>query len=300
MSHTDPLVSVVIPSYRRAATIQTAANSALDQTMTDLEVIVVDDGSGDDTEQRVRDLADTRVKFFEHERNLGGNAARRTAIEQSRGRYIAFLDADDMWFASKLEKQLAALDRAGLTSGLVYTWYEIQRPDGTVVFDRRPTQEGLATPELLRANFVGTFSTVLVDRATLDKVGGPDPSLPACQDWEFYLRFNQEAPILCVPEVLVRYWEGSADPDRISSAHSRVSAGHRAVHRRYRHRIAALGAADAQASRRYLMEILANNADPVGVAQVAKDTSVRQWSPSSALFVAHMMARGVRKRYQKQ
>ena len=98
MSTTDPLVSVIVPSYRRASTIQNAVGSALSQTMQDLEVVVVDDGSGDDTEAKVLELGDERVHFFAHERNLGGNAARRTAIERGRGRYVAFLDADDKWF----------------------------------------------------------------------------------------------------------------------------------------------------------------------------------------------------------
>lgn len=293
----SPTVSVVIPSYRRAGTIRTAIDSALAQTWTDLEIVVVDDASGDDTQRVVQEIDDPRVRLLVHQRNRGGNAARRTAIEASRGRYIAFLDADDSWYPTKLERQLASLERAGSGTGFSYTWYEVQRPDGTVHPGRRPLETGLATPTLLGSNFVGTFSTVLVERTALEQVGGPDPSLPACQDWEFYLRVNEVTGIDVVPEILARYWRGDDDPDRISSSAARVAAGHREVYRRQRARICALPRAQADLSRRYFLEILANHGDAAAVLHIVGDMGTGLLRPDTARFCAHMVARAARKRY---
>ena len=292
-----PRVSVVIPTYQRADTIAAALRSVLDQTVTDLEVLVVDDGSTDDTQAVVRAVGDDRITFLSHGSNQGGNAARATGIAAARGEYVAFLDADDLWYPTKVERQLQALADAGPRAGLSYTWFDQQLTTGEVVPGGRATASGLDTPALLRGNVVGTFSTVVVRRAALEAVGGPDPTLPACQDWEFYLRLNRVAAIVPVPEVLVRYWRGDADPHRISSNPARVATGHREVYRRYRDRIAGLDVADAVASRRYFLGMLANHADPAGTLLVAKDIPRSQWTPGAARLVAHMTARSLRKKY---
>lgn len=294
---TRPTVSVVIPTYKRAETLRRAVDSALEQTWTDLEVVIVDDHSEDGTEDVVAAIDDSRVRFLQHEVNQGGNAARRTAITASRGSYIAFLDADDLWYPTKIERQLEAIRASNGSAGFAYTWYEIELPDGSVLPGRRPTQGGFRTPDLLRSNFVGTFSSVLVERAALDDVGGPDPAMPACQDWEFYLRVNQVTGIVGVPEVLTRYWQGDADPHRISSSSAKVAAGHREVYRRNRARIALADRDDAIAGRRYFLEMLANAGDTHGVARVIADVPPSHLTWTGLRFLTHMSLRVVRKRY---
>lgn len=291
----QPLVSVIVPSYKRADTIESAVRSALAQTYPHLEVVVVDDHSQDGTQAVVRGLGDDRVRYLRHETNRGGNAARRTAVEASRGEYLAFLDADDLWFPEKIAAQVERLGQVGPDYGLVYTWYETLLPDGTVLPPRQPREEGVATPALLRGNFVGTFSTVLVTRRAYEEVGGPDPTLPACQDWEFYLRLNRRHGIACVPRTLARYWRGDADPDRISASRERVAAGHAQVYRRIVGRLSEVPTADAVAARRNLLEIVANQADTAQVLAMAAGIPRQQWSPGAARFVAHMLARSVRK-----
>lgn len=291
----QPLISVIVPAYKRADTVERAVRSALAQTYRQLEVIVVDDDSRDGTSEAVAAIKDDRVHLLRHDRNRGGNAARRTAVHASRGEYIAFLDADDLWYPGKLAAQLTRLEEAGPDYAMVYSWYETLLPDGTVVPPRRTYQEGLTTPALLRSNFVGTFSTVMVTRAMYDEVGGPDPSMPACQDWEFYLRLNRFAGIACVPRTLVTYWRGDADANRISSSRARVAAGHAEVYRRIADRLNQLPTADAVAARRYLMEAVANHADTAQVLTMAIDTPRGQWTPGAARFVGHMLARSVRK-----
>lgn len=264
-----PLVSVIMPAYQRADTVERAVRSALAQTHADLEVIVVDDHSDDGTPQVVRAIGDERVRLLEHPTNLGGNAARRTAVNASRGDYLAFLDADDQWYPDKIAAQLRRLQEVGTDYGLVYTWYETLLPDGTVLPPRCTHHEGRATPALLRGNFVGTFSTVMVTRIAYEQVGGPDPGLPACQDWEFYLRLNEVTGIACVPSTLARYWRGDADAVRISSNRGRVAAGHAQVYQRVARRLRDLSPADEVAARRNLMEIVANQADTAQVLAMA-------------------------------
>ena len=107
------LVSVVIPTFERADRVCLAVASALAQTMGDLEVIVVDDCSSDDTVTRLEALRDPRVRVLRHETNRGGNAARATGIAAATGEWVAFLDSDDTWAANKLERQLARLASCG-------------------------------------------------------------------------------------------------------------------------------------------------------------------------------------------
>ena len=110
MMSSNPSVSVIIPTYKRAHLVTRAIDSVLNQTFSDVEVIVVDDGSPDNTEEVVRGVVDGRVRYIRHEVNRGLAAAgRNTGIAMARGYYIAFLDDDDEWRADKLEKQLEAI-----------------------------------------------------------------------------------------------------------------------------------------------------------------------------------------------
>lgn len=291
----SPRVSVLVPAYKGADTIVAAVRSALEQTMGDLEVVVVDDHSQDGTREVLATIEDPRLLVLTHEENLGGNAARRTAIEASSGEFLAFLDADDLWLPSKLEKQLASLDAAGSQAGLSYTWFDMCYPDGHVEPGNRFTAVGLSAPELLQGNLIGTFSCVMVRREVVDVVGMPDASLRSCQDWEFYLRVNDRYEITCVPEVLVLYWRDDADAFRISASNDKVCAGHREVYSRYSRSLKALPAVESAAGRHYFMETFANHADLTGVAAVARDAGVRDMNLAEIRFITRMAARAARK-----
>lgn len=121
-----PKVSVIIPAYNRADTIGAAINSVLRQTEPNFELLVVDDASTDRTKDVVREFRDTRVELIEHVQNAGSSVARNTGIRAARGRYIALLDSDDLWFPRMLESQLARLQAApkqvgGIVADHVYT-----------------------------------------------------------------------------------------------------------------------------------------------------------------------------------
>src|SRR4030043_1337098 len=106
MNKAAPTVSVIIPTYNRAHLVGRSIRSVLNQTYQDLEVIVVDDGSKDNTAEIVRGITDPRIVFLKHEKNRGVSAARNTGLKAARGKYIAFQDSDDEWLPQKLEKQL--------------------------------------------------------------------------------------------------------------------------------------------------------------------------------------------------
>lgn len=291
-----PLVSVVVPTYKRAAKLGPVLRSVLEQTLADFEVVVVDDASGDGTEEVVRAVGDDRIRLVTHETNLGGNAARRTGIEHSRGRWIAFLDSDDTWMPTKLEKQLALLAERGPEYGLCATWYVVETPAGEVVRHQEFTIDGLAVPDLLAENVLGGYSSILVSADALARYGGPDPVLRACQDWDLYLRLNRHVAVCVVPEHLVSYCQDLDDPVRISTRRDSVSSGLRHVYGLARAR---RGELDDTLLARHVRTFLggfANIGSPVDVARIVADVPRRVWGPDLARFAAHMQVRAVRKR----
>lgn len=292
----SPLVSVVIPTYKRADKIGPVLDSVLEQTLTDFEIVVVDDASGDATEDVVAAVADPRIRYVAHRRNLGGNAARRTGIDVSRGRYVAFLDSDDTWLPTKLEKQIALLREKGPEYGLCATWYRVQTPSGDVTRRQEFVVDGRAVPDLLVENVLGGYSSILVERETLERFGGPDANLKACQDWDLYLRLNAHVSVCVVPEHLVAYCQDLDDPVRISTRRDSVSSGLRHVYGLVRARRDELDPDRFERSVRTFLSAFANIGSPVDVARVARDVPRGRWNRGLARFAAHMEVRAVRKR----
>ncbi|GAH74960.1 unnamed protein product, partial [marine sediment metagenome] len=158
-----PTVSVIIPTYNRAYLIGRAIQSVLNQTYQDFEIIVVDDGSTDDTEEIVRSFKDKRIGYVRHEKNKGAAAARNTGIKAAKSEYIAFQDSDDEWLPEKLEKQMKVFENAPPEVGVVYT--DFLRIKGNkkihIPFSWVTQKEGNIHKELLKGNFVTTQSVVI-------------------------------------------------------------------------------------------------------------------------------------------
>ena len=115
-----PTISVIIPTYNRAHLIGKAVKSVLSQTYQDFEIIVVDDGSTDNTEEIVKSFTDYKIYYICHKHNRGASAARNTGIKASRGEYIAFLDSHDEWLPEKLDKQIKTFNSESSEVGVVY------------------------------------------------------------------------------------------------------------------------------------------------------------------------------------
>lgn len=222
-----PRVSVVIPSFNRGYCIKPCIESVLLQSFHDFEVVVVDDGSEDDTKHQVMSIDDPRVRYIAHEANRGGAAARNTGIHASESELVAFLDSDDSWTPEKLEKQLQILNDKGDEYGFVYTWAIWKNPAGEEVWRMDKTIDGLAVPDLIIENCLGTFSSVVARRSVLSRVHGLDESMGSCQDWDLFLRLNAITKVCCVQEYLVSYLQNRNDKHRISANSTSVILGHR-------------------------------------------------------------------------
>jgi len=205
MGEDKPLVSVVIPTYNRANLLPRALDSVLNQTYENLEVIVVDDGSKDDTEEVMKEYDDPRVKYIRFEENKGANVARNTGIKSAESNFIALQDSDDKWLPKKLEKQMDLYLEDPDTPKLVYCKVRGTFANGstvTVPENWVNPKEGYLHDQLLRSNFVSTVG-MLTEKKCLEKVGYFDEELPRKQDWDLALRLSKHFEFKFIDEVLV-------------------------------------------------------------------------------------------------
>ena len=190
---TDTTVSVVLPTYNRAHTVRTAIDSVLAQSYEDFELIVVDDGSTDDTPTVVSDVSDHRVQYLRFPENRGANVARNAGIRAADGQYIAFQDSDDVWRPRKLELQVRTFERAPEDVGVVYTgYYRVSDGDRQYGPRGKETLSGDVHEEMLKGNgwFIPT-AVAAVRQACFDAVGLFDERLQRLQDWEMWLRLSE-------------------------------------------------------------------------------------------------------------
>jgi len=218
-----PKVSVVIPVFNRPAAVKRAIESVLAQTCQDFEIVVVDDGSKTDTAAAISAFADPRIRLIRHEQNLGGSAARNTGIRAGSGEYVAFLDSDDEWLPTMLERQLDVFERSSERLGLVYTGTERIFADGSIT-RRIPRREADLTRALLTENVVGETSVGMVRRRALDAIGGFDERLPASQDLDLWLRLSERFLAEAVPDALVKVAKGN-DVGRITANPAGITRG---------------------------------------------------------------------------
>lgn len=186
-----PLVSVVIPTHNRSDVVGRAIASARAQTTTDIEIIVVDDASSDETKSVVAGIRDDRVRYVRRDERGGGSAARNTGIREAIGSYVAFLDSDDEWLATKLEQQLRCI-RDG--RGPVLAMCAFVRVQGASRRRAWPAAMGARDAAHRLLSLVGgpmSASLFMVSRAQLLDSGVEfDPDLPALQDLDFAFRLS--------------------------------------------------------------------------------------------------------------
>lgn len=211
------LVSVIIPTHNRADLIGRAIESVLKQTYKMIEIIVVSDGSTDNTKNVVSEYAekDHRIQFIEYFPGGNGNIARNRGIEASKGEYIAFLDDDDEWMPNKLTKQLEIFSNNG-NVGLVYTGVHIIYTEENIEYAHTGGPNGNLSKSILFGNVIGTTSTVLIKRHILELSGNFDTELKAVQDFDLWIRICQLCDIGIVREELINYYNYSAS-NQISS-----------------------------------------------------------------------------------
>ncbi|NKF10297.1 glycosyl transferase family A [Rhizobium phaseoli] len=239
-STSEILVAVVIPAYNASDYIDQTLRSVIDQTHKALEIIVVDDGSTDETASICRRFAaaDPRIKLLSTE-NRGVAAARNTGIAASKAGYLAFLDADDLWHPTYVERMLSALHPLPEAWGAVYALHRFVDSEGYCT--RSGSSLSARDSILIRHlvfRFVGNGSGFMVRRAVIDKIGGYDPSyanqgIGGCEDFDFELRTAEHFKIEAVPLGLVGYRVHAAamSADRSRMAQSLLAVYERCVAR---------------------------------------------------------------------
>lgn len=200
------LVSVVIPTYNRGDLIAETIRSVLSQTYDAFELIIVDDGSTDNTGEVVKSFPDARIKYIKTNNSGLPAAPRNRGYAESSGEFVAFLDSDDLWLENKLEKQVAAM-RKDPSVGLVYCKCEFFGSDyrGARIFPGRG-YSGCVFDFITRGNFVPTVS-VLCRRVALETAGTFDESkkLRAFEDYELWIRIAGAFKFFFIDEVLCRF-----------------------------------------------------------------------------------------------
>ncbi len=193
------MISVIIPTYNRYSFLKKAVSSVLNQSLKEFELIIVDDGSCDGTKDLIRSFEDPRIRYF-YQENRGVSASRNKGIIESRGDVIAFLDSDDFWKEKKLERQLNFMQSTFYyISHTQEKWYR----RGNILNQKEKHRKGsgdLFAKSLEMCSI--SISTVMIRKSIFDTVGLFDENLPACEDYDFWLRLTYRYPVLLLDEEL--------------------------------------------------------------------------------------------------
>lgn len=197
-------VSVIIPAYNRASVIERAIDSVIAQTFDDLEIIVIDDGSTDNTEEIVKSISDERIRYIRCETNRGPGATRNEGLKIAQGKYIAFLDSDDEWLPEKIEKQVALMESLPEEWGVCHTGAHIIK-DGSITVTHRPNPSlnGQVFQQYLCNKIESLMTpTVIIRKICVDHVGLFDERLWRGEDAEFFLRIFNLYKLAVLPDAL--------------------------------------------------------------------------------------------------
>ncbi|EMA61298.1 glycosyl transferase family protein [Halorubrum distributum JCM 13561] len=224
------LVSVVIPTYNRSHILSRAIESVLNQSYSNFELIIVDDGSTDGTKEMISQYSDSRIQFIELGSNKGANAARNEGIRKSNGKYISFLDSDDEFAADHLEKAISYLEQAPRSAKGVYTSQK-EYLNGTF-HSSSVAKKVLDSPkQIIRRYSANGFSSFTFSSDIFDNIELLDEELEAYQDMDFLIRFLQYYELHPISDFLVKYHihdeQISSDPDRRLSALEQLISKHK-------------------------------------------------------------------------
>ncbi|MGY1631527.1 glycosyltransferase family 2 protein [Geodermatophilus sp. SYSU D01186] len=207
MSHRPAAVGVVVPTHNRRALLERTMRGVLAQQDVELTVVVVDDGSADDTADYVQGLGDPCVTLVRHEVPRGVSAARNSGIEACSAPWIAFSDDDDVWAPTKLRAQLDALEAHGRAKWATTGSVRVHGEDLQILFGEPVPQTTDVADVLLKNNIIpGGASSVLASTEVVREVGGFDTRMSNLADWDMWIRLGLRSPLVFVPRPLVGYY----------------------------------------------------------------------------------------------
>jgi glycosyltransferase involved in cell wall biosynthesis len=226
----QPLISIVVPTYNRSRLLREAVDSVRGQTYERWELVLVDDGSTDDTAAVFAGLDDPRMRVVRLEHTGNAASVRNAGLAAARGTYVAFLDDDDLWMHSKLAVQLAGLQQSGCRWG--YTAFDRIDEHGRTLIDPRVVpwrpHRGWILEQLLRIEAIVPLPTVMAERSLLEEAGGFDETFRFCEDYELWFRLAARATVHVeetpLARVRVHARNQQADREGVHAAWVRVYA----------------------------------------------------------------------------
>ncbi len=202
MKKNNPIFSVIIPTYNREELVCNAIESVLNQTFDDFEIIIVDDGSTDNTFELVKNYHEKRI-IYAYKQNGGQNTANNIALRLARGEYVAFLDSDDIWTKDKLKKTYEKF-MSDPELGVVYN-YTGMRENGVIILGRDDKVEGRCYKEVLGQGYMTSPSFLSCKRSCFDVIGEFDEEQQACQDDDLCFKLCKHFKVGLIKEILGVY-----------------------------------------------------------------------------------------------
>jgi glycosyltransferase involved in cell wall biosynthesis len=204
----NPEVSIIIPAYNASLYLQRAIESVLKQTFENFELIIVNDGSIDNTEDIVKRFQkkDKRIRYIQHDKNRGSSEARNTGIKTAKGKYVAFLDSDDEWLENKLEKQLEVFKNPQINVVTCWAYWVDEIKNKTSIYAVPYFDDSL--PYILRENYLlSNPSGVVLKKSVIKKVGLFDNSLIFVEDWDYWIRIIENGyNFYVISQPLLKYF----------------------------------------------------------------------------------------------
>lgn len=204
------MISVILPTYNREKLIVDSIKSVLNQTYKDIELIVVDDGSIDNTVYEISKIKDRRIKLYSLPNNMGANYARNYGISKAVGEYIAFQDSDDTWFEDKLEKQMIMLKKinADIVCCALYSFPYGSKNSEKKKYPFRNESSFLSLKDITNINVNISTQTLLLKKECFE-FAMFDVEMPRYQDWDLLLRLAKHCSIYYMDDILVNRYESS-------------------------------------------------------------------------------------------
>ncbi len=225
------LVTVIIPAYNRAKTLGRAIDSVLTQSFKDFKLLIVDDGSSDETLQIAQSYQDSRVRCIVHSSNMGSGAARNTGIQEATTKWLAFLDSDDFWHADKLRTQMDFIEQHPNIMGCTTGYFHVRENNTKQII---PSARQAEHRQILFHDILHMGTTLLVRRAAFERLGGFDPALSRGQDNDWLLRLTAVERLFVVPHPLAWVFQHTQrSAERLENSRIIMLEKHAADYARY-------------------------------------------------------------------
>lgn len=216
----NELVSIVIPTYKRPIYLKRCIESVLNQTYSNIEIIVVDDNNPDTIDRRDTEslmsqfLEEKRITYVKHDHNKNGSAARNTGWRLSKGRFITYIDDDDVIAPTKIQKQVECLENLDDSWGACYTGYELIKSNGSYQLSKENRCGDCYLDALMRTMFMGSGSNLFLRKKVVDEINGYDETFQRNQDIEFLVRVLENYKLAFIDEILLTIYQEKNRPVR--------------------------------------------------------------------------------------